>query len=87
MRLASLAAISALVLLVPATGSRAQTHDAPPPPGVPAPSRDHSGASGSGAATPHEGMQHGSGESSAEMMWSMYTELGNIAYQNGLYLE
>ena len=31
-------------------------------------------------------MQH-AGESQAEMMWSMYTDLGNRAYQHGLYGE
>ena len=87
MRLAFLVATCALVLFATPLGSGAQTHDAQPPAGAPAPSNDHSEASGSGGAAPHEGMQHGGGESFAEMMWSMYTDLGNIAYQNGLYGE
>jgi tetratricopeptide (TPR) repeat protein len=87
MRIMFLVAACALALLAAPLGSLAQTHDAHPPAGAPAPSHDHSGASGSGGdATSQEGMQHG-GESNAEMMWSMYTDLGNIAYQNGLYGE
>lgn len=87
MRLAFLVATCALLLFTAPLGSDAQTHDAHPPAGAPAPSNDHSEASGSGGAAPHEGMQHGGGGSFAEMMWSMYTDLGNIAYQNGLYDE
>src|SRR4249919_1219950 len=86
MRLVPLAAICVLVLLAPPTESRAQTHDAHPPSGASAPAPGQPGAAGAGDATSHEGMQHG-GESPSEMMWSMYTDLGNIAYQNGLYGE
>ena len=71
MRLAFLVATCALLLFTAPLGSDAQTHDADPPAGAPAPSNDHSEASGSGGAAPHEGMQDGGVESFVEMMWSM----------------
>ena len=73
-------------ILTTPLGSGAQTHDAPAGRRASA-AHDHSGASGAGGATPHGGMQHGGGESAAEMMWSMYTDLGNSRYQHGLYGE
>ena len=79
------ALITAILATHPASGV-AQTHDPRPQPGAPASPHDHSGAAGAGGATPPGGMQHG-GESQAEMMWSMYTDLGNRAYQHGLYGE
>ena len=79
-----------LLIAIPAP-SPAQTPGAQPQPGAPASQHDHSGSgsggsAGTGSPAPHGGMQH-AGESQAEMMWSMYTDLGNRAYQHGLYGE
>jgi Tetratricopeptide repeat len=64
----------------------AQTDHAAPQPATPAPTHDHSAPSGAAPGATHEGMSHG-GDSPAEMLWSMYTDLGNRAYQHGLYGE
>src|SRR5262245_58302567 len=86
MRWRFLGALFTVVLVAMPTLGRAQTHDAHPPASAPAPPHEHSTGSGAGDSTPHEGMQY-AGESPAEMMWSMYTDLGNRAYQHGLYGE
>ena len=80
--LASCALLGAALTVAPTPGV-AQTHPghhppapAPPPAGSPA---------GAGDAPSHG--THQAGESPAEMLWSMYTDLGNRAYQHGLYGE
>ena len=78
-----------LVLIAMPTESRARRPMRSPQPGASASQHDHSGAAWrerGDATSRHGGMQHG-GESQAEMMWSMYTDLGNRAYQHGLYGE
>jgi tetratricopeptide (TPR) repeat protein len=84
-----LGAMSCSILMAIPVPASAQTHGVEPQPGAASSQHDHSGGAGktgTEAPTPHDGMQH-AGESQAEMMWSMYTDLGNRAYQHGLYGE